>query len=249
MTGAAKALGWHPFPGPAAINSERYQDRIAVHVPRLLQSRRLPRGREERPERHDDSARAEDRPPEGRHRGARHQDRDATTRAASPASPTSPARRSSSSRRRWCCSRPTPTRTRGCCCSRRRRRSRRDCRTITARWGATTCRTPRRVGHGALPLQPEQLVRPAGAGRGGRQLGRRQLRPRRARLHRRRQPVGVLGSPADRRGEHEHLRPRAGVGHAVEGVREGERRPRRTPPTCRRRRCPTRTTTSTSIRW
>ena len=28
MTGAAKALGWHPFPGPAAINSERYQDRL-----------------------------------------------------------------------------------------------------------------------------------------------------------------------------------------------------------------------------
>ena len=28
MTGAAKALGWHPFPGPAAINSERYQDRM-----------------------------------------------------------------------------------------------------------------------------------------------------------------------------------------------------------------------------
>jgi gluconate 2-dehydrogenase alpha chain len=28
MTGAAKALGWHPFPGPAAINSERYQGRM-----------------------------------------------------------------------------------------------------------------------------------------------------------------------------------------------------------------------------
>ncbi len=28
MAAAAKALGWHPFPGPAAINSERYQDRL-----------------------------------------------------------------------------------------------------------------------------------------------------------------------------------------------------------------------------
>ncbi len=27
MTAAARALGWHPFPGPAAINSERFQDR------------------------------------------------------------------------------------------------------------------------------------------------------------------------------------------------------------------------------
>ena len=27
MTASARALGWHPFPGPAAINSERYQDR------------------------------------------------------------------------------------------------------------------------------------------------------------------------------------------------------------------------------
>ncbi len=28
MSGAAKALGWHPFAGPAAINSERYQGRM-----------------------------------------------------------------------------------------------------------------------------------------------------------------------------------------------------------------------------
>ena len=36
-----------------------------------------------------------------------------------------------------------------------------------------------RVGDRALPLQPEQLVRPAGAGRRGGRLGRRQLRSRR----------------------------------------------------------------------
>jgi len=28
MTAAGRALGWHPFPGPAAINSERYQGRM-----------------------------------------------------------------------------------------------------------------------------------------------------------------------------------------------------------------------------
>ena len=29
MTGAARRLGWHPFPGPAAVNSERYDGRAA----------------------------------------------------------------------------------------------------------------------------------------------------------------------------------------------------------------------------
>src|SRR5262245_47385323 len=29
MAAAARTLGWHPFPGPAAINSERYQNRSA----------------------------------------------------------------------------------------------------------------------------------------------------------------------------------------------------------------------------
>jgi gluconate 2-dehydrogenase alpha chain len=29
MTAAARQLGWHPFPGPAAVNSERYQGRMA----------------------------------------------------------------------------------------------------------------------------------------------------------------------------------------------------------------------------
>ena len=29
MAAAARTLGWHPFPGPAAINSQRYQDRSA----------------------------------------------------------------------------------------------------------------------------------------------------------------------------------------------------------------------------
>ena len=75
-----------------------------------------------------------------------------------------------------------------------------------------------------FPFNLNTLVRPAGAGRGGRRLGRRQLRSRRARLHRRRQPVGVLGPAADRRGQHDHLRPHAGLGRGVEGVREGERR-------------------------
>ena len=57
----------------------------------------------------------------------------------------------------------------------------------------------RRGGHRAVPVRPQQLVRAAGAGRRGRQLGRRQLRPCRPRLHRRRQSLGLFRPPPDRR--------------------------------------------------
>ena len=64
---------------------------------------------------------------------------------------------------------------------------------------------------------------------------------------------GNLWVYSDRRpiaaAEHEHVRPGADLGLGVEGVHQGERRPLRTSPTCRRPRCPTRTTTSTSIPW
>ena len=56
---------------------------------------------------------------------------------------------------------------------------------------------PGRRRDGAVSEEPEQLVRAAGAGHRRRRLGRRQLRSLRARLHRRRQPVGVLRSPSD----------------------------------------------------
>jgi len=35
MAAAAKSLGWHAFPGPAAINSQVYDSRPACCVPRL----------------------------------------------------------------------------------------------------------------------------------------------------------------------------------------------------------------------
>ena len=69
------ALGWHPFPGPAAINSQPYQNRSALHVSRLLQQRRLPRRREELDGGDDDPEGAGDRPPQGRHARARDDDR------------------------------------------------------------------------------------------------------------------------------------------------------------------------------
>ena len=58
---------------------------------------------------------------------------------------------------------------------------------------------PDRRRHRALPEASEQLVRPAGAGRRRRQLGRRQLRSLRTRLHRRRQSLGLLRPAADLR--------------------------------------------------
>ena len=98
----------------------------------------------------------------------------------------------------------------------------------------------------AVPVRPQQLVRAAGAGRRGRQLGRRQLRPCRPRLHRRRQSLGLFRPPPDLGRDHEHVRPVADLGHEA-----GRRSSRRTPtagtsPICRRPRCPTRTTCSTS---
>ena len=61
MADAARTLGWHPFPGPAAINSRRYQNRSALRVSRLLQPRRLPRRRQGLDGGHDDPEGAGDR--------------------------------------------------------------------------------------------------------------------------------------------------------------------------------------------
>src|SRR5262249_62370236 len=39
MTSAAKSLGWHPFPGPAAVNSRPYQNRSACMYHRFCNRR------------------------------------------------------------------------------------------------------------------------------------------------------------------------------------------------------------------
>ena len=83
-------------------------------------------------------------------------------------------------------------------------------------------------GGGVLALFPHKLNRwygLAGAGRRGRRLGRRQLRSSATRLHRRRQSLGLFRPAADRGREHADVRPRAALGLAVESVRHGERRP------------------------
>jgi gluconate 2-dehydrogenase alpha chain len=52
-----------------------------------------------------------------------------------------------------------------------------------------------------------------------------QLRSRRPRLHRRRQSLGLLRPAANRSSEHEHIRQSADLGLGVEGVHQAERRP------------------------
>ena len=56
-----------------------------------------------------------------------------------------------------------------------------------------------------------------GTGRAAR-LGRRQLRPCRPRLHRRRQSLGLFRPPPDLGRDHEHVRPGADLGRELEGV-------------------------------
>ena len=83
-----------------------------------------------------------------------------------------------------------------------------------------------RAGDRALSVQRRRVVRPAGAGRRD-----RRLRPTTTSIT---QAVDFIGgcnlwAMSDRRpiggGRHEHVRPRAELGVAVEGVHQGERRP------------------------
>ena len=164
---------------------------LGVHVSRLLQPRRLSRGREELDGGHDDSARPGDRASEGRHAGARH---DARGRRQRPGD-----RRQLRHRRR----RVLPageSRAAGELHLRKRPPAAAlevegvSERTVEqARTGrpALLQSPPGRGGDGAVPVQSERLVRAAGAGRRRGQLGRRQLRSFGPRFHRRRQPVGA----------------------------------------------------------
>ena len=45
MAGAARGLGWQPFPGPAARQFRAIPESFGVRISRVLQSRRLPCGR------------------------------------------------------------------------------------------------------------------------------------------------------------------------------------------------------------
>ena len=71
MADAARTVGWHPFAGPAAINSRSVSGPRRLRVPRLLQSRRLPRKRQGIDGGDHDSQGATTGTPEGGHRGAR----------------------------------------------------------------------------------------------------------------------------------------------------------------------------------
>ena len=97
---------------------------------------------------------------------------------------------------------------------------------------------PGRERHGAFPLESQQLVRPPGPGRRRGQLGRRQLRSLAPGFYRRRKSLGLLRPQADRCGQHGHI-----WQSARHGARPGKRSSKKTPtagipPTCKKPRLP-----------
>ncbi len=222
----AEQLGWHPFPGPGSHQLPDLPEPLRLHVPRLLQHRRLPRRREELHRRHDDSARTGDRPPQGRHRapwsrrievdyaGARQRRHlRVRQRRVLPAGEGRPAGELHVRERR------------GCCCCRSRRRFPTGCRTTTVRSDATTSAITRARRCPALfpfdlgawyglPAQgvavddwaDDNFDHSSLDFIGGGNLW----------VMSDRRPITAAGD--------EHLRAGAGVGLAVEGVHQGERR-------------------------
>ena len=225
MTAAAKSDRLASVPRSRRDQLAHVPEPLGLHVSRLLQPRRLPRRREELDGGDDDSARAGDRAPQGRHPRARDDDRGRTRNGRmtgvnyvtdgveyfQPAKVVLLASFTYENTRLLLLSK-------------------------SKAFPNGLSNNHKQVGrhyfshhqgapvYGAVSVQPRQLVRPAGAGRRGRQLGRRQLRSRGPRLHRRRQSVGDVRQAADRGRRHEHVRPRARLGLAVEGVHQGERR-------------------------
>ena len=63
MADAARKLGWHPFPGPAAVNSRTYQSRAGCVYHGFCIARRLPRQRQGLDRGHDDPQGAGDQAP------------------------------------------------------------------------------------------------------------------------------------------------------------------------------------------
>ena len=220
-----------------------------MRVPRFLRARRLPRQREGLDCRHDDSESTEDRQSRRRHRGARHRSerrrqrprhrrdvREGHARSIfQPASVVLLATYTYENVRTMLLS-----------------KSKAFPNGLANNHGpgrpALHDACDRRQRAGAVPREPEQLVRASRARRRGRRFRCRQLRSLEARFHRRRKSVRVFGSAADRRRQHEHVRQSAAVGIGVEGVHQAECRSRGTARTSRRRRCRTRTTISISIR-
>ena len=224
MAAAARTLRWHPFPGPAAINSAQLSGPIGVHVSRLLQQGRLSRRREERPATDDHSASAEDRPAAGRDARARRLDRRRRT---------GPRDRRDLRHRRPGVRAAGESRAAG----RLYLREHAPAAAVEIegvserpveqpRSGRPPLLQPRAGWRrdGAVPVESEQLVRAAGARRGGRRLRRRQLRSRGLDFI----GGGNLWIYSDRRpiaaANMGDVRPHARLGIGMEGVRQRERR-------------------------
>ena len=226
MATTARGLGWHPFPGPAAINSQTYDDRPGclyhgfcnrggchVNAKNSTAVSTIPKAVGDRAARRGDAGDRHQR------RGRRRQRPRARRRLSQGRRGILPARRRGAARRLHLRERAHAAAVEVEAVPQRARQQRRP--------GRPALLEPphRRDRDRAVPVRPQQLVRAAGAGRRGRQLGRRQLRPFRPRLHRRRQSLGLFRPPPDLGRDHEHVRPGADLGRELEGVHQGERRP------------------------
>ncbi len=140
---AARTLRWHPFPGPAAINSRGIRTGPAARITGTATEVAATSGRRDRPL----SPRFQKRSRQVVCRSSREAtvttDRGRRRRAGHRRRTISRTGPSTSSRRTSSCWRRTSTRTSACCCSRRRRPIRKDCRTTTVRSAGITSATAR----------------------------------------------------------------------------------------------------------
>ena len=141
MTDAARKLGWHPFPGPAAINSRTYKNRAACAYHGYCSPRRLSHQGEGINRSDHYSQGPEDWTPRSRHAGRPSRRSKSTPTDASAVSITSRTAWSISSRRMWYCWRAMSTRMSGSYCCPSPGRIRTGCRITTGKWVGTTSAT------------------------------------------------------------------------------------------------------------
>ena len=219
MAGAARSLGWNPFPGPAAVNSQAYDRSPGMRLSRVLQQRWLSDRREERHAYHDHSEGCRHGQSQSGHSRARHdargglgrtRDRRQLRRGKQRVLPAGEGR----------LDRLLHLRKRSACCScRNPARIQTGCRTTMGRWAGTTSvitrarvwgrsfRTTSRRGTASRHRASQWMTGPTTTSDHSDR-----------RFHRGRKPLGHVGPPADFRGEHEHVWPKPELGVRVEEI-------------------------------
>ena len=191
-------LGWHPFPAPAAINSRPYNGNpectycgFCTHNGCYRDAKGSTDANVIRAGRGDRAAARRDGRPRHAHRVRRRRPRDRRDLRAGRARAVLPGARSS-------CSRRSPTRTRGCSCSRARPRIPHGLANGSDQVGRHYMAHVTPFAFGRFPGGASTSSRASGRRRLRGRLERRQLRPRRPRLHRRRPARRLARVQADR---------------------------------------------------